>query len=217
VLTRTQIYREVRQITGWSPSVLQQKMNLIDPQRPLSPRTRWEADWLYRVSDVLDEGSRAAIGDGSFPLVGAYQLTRLPVSDRPTLIEAVRSGAVPPRLWRIQKAVSRMLTVNKGADDDDDDEDAGEGDEPIDGSQLVDTSDVLRIGSGSGTVYAWCHSYYHGVNRPALKIGRTDGTAEERIAKQIGTWGLHGYIELPDRPGDRCGVRVRRRGRRRPG
>jgi hypothetical protein len=56
--------------------------------------------------------------------------------------------------------------------------------EPVDPAvlaALVDTSDVLRIGSGSGVVYAYG---YRGLAN-ALKIGRSDGPSEQRIAQQI--------------------------------
>jgi hypothetical protein len=81
----------------------------------------------------------------------------------------------------VMAARTRALrAVVNGSDEDDE---PGEIVEPVDVATRVDTSDVLRIGTGCGVVYAY---RYDGLDK-RLKIGRADGSAEQRIADQIST------------------------------
>jgi hypothetical protein len=56
-------------------------------------------------------------------------------------------------------------------------------------AETVDTSDVLKIGSGNRVVYAYGYQCAH----DRLKIGLTEGDTVQRIAAQIGT-------STPDKP-----------------
>ena len=56
-------------------------------------------------------------------------------------------------------------------------------------ANAVDTSQTIREGEGTGTVYA----YSYACTPDRLKVGMTDGDAVQRIAAQIGT-------STPDRP-----------------
>ena len=56
-------------------------------------------------------------------------------------------------------------------------------------ASAVDTSQAIRVGEGTGAVYAY--SYACTLDR--LKVGMTDGDTVQRIAAQIGT-------STPDRP-----------------
>ena len=91
----------------------------------------------------------------------------------------MREQFAPQRLRLAREPARRRSPAQGDAED-------AEGDEiePVDPAALaalVDTSDVLRIGSGSGVVYAYG---YRGLAN-ALKIGRSDGPSEQRIAQQI--------------------------------
>jgi T5orf172 domain len=64
-------------------------------------------------------------------------------------------------------------------------------------AETVDTSDVLKLGSGDGGVYAY--GYQCAPDR--LKIGRSDGDVVERIAGQITT-------STPDKPALKLEIRT---------